>query len=148
MATVSWRTQFGSHAHRVNARMAARCAQAATRNTRRTRSVVAHLLADLAERLLLQLANALAAQIVLVADLLQRELVLVVEAEPPPDDPRLDRRQRCEQPAHLVAPLTVREVIEGRERVLLLQEIDELAPILVTDRTIQRKRSLRVEVLY
>src|SRR3712207_2439078 len=46
-------------------------------------SEIAHLLADLPERLLLQLTDALARQVVLVADLLQRELVLVVEAEAP-----------------------------------------------------------------
>ena len=59
------------------------------RTIRLRRLVVAHLLADLAERLLLELANALARQVVLVANLLQRELVLVVEAEAPADDPRL-----------------------------------------------------------
>src|SRR4051812_36048012 len=45
--------------------------------------LVSHVLADLAERLLLQLADPFARQVVLVADLLQRELVLVVEAEAP-----------------------------------------------------------------
>jgi PBP4 family serine-type D-alanyl-D-alanine carboxypeptidase len=64
------------------------------RVSRGARSEVAHLLADLAERLLLELANALAREVVLVADLLERELVLVVEAEAPPDDARLDGRQR------------------------------------------------------
>src|SRR6188474_76286 len=53
-------------------------------------SELAHLLADLADRLLLQLANAFAAEIVLVADLFQRELVLVVEAEAPTNDAALD----------------------------------------------------------
>src|SRR4051812_11945175 len=77
--------------------------------------VVAHLLADLAEGLLLELPDALAGEVVLVADLLEGELVLVVEAEAPADDARLDRRQRGEQPPDLVAPLAIREVIEGRE---------------------------------
>ena len=63
-------------------------------NPSEQQSVVAHLLADLAERLLLELTDALARQVVLVADLLERELVLVVEAEAPADDARLDGRER------------------------------------------------------
>src|SRR5215468_7082904 len=61
---------------------------------------LAHLAANLADGLLLQLTDALARQVVLVADFLQRELVLVVEAEAPPDDARLDGRERSEQAAH------------------------------------------------
>jgi hypothetical protein len=57
------------------------------------------VLAHLAERLLLELADALARQVVLVADLLERELVLVVEAEAPAEDARLDRREVPEQVA-------------------------------------------------
>jgi len=49
-------------------------------------SELSHLLSDLADRLLLQLTDALARQVVLVADLLQRQLVLVVEAEAPAND--------------------------------------------------------------
>ena len=60
-------------------------------------SGLADLPPDLADRLLLELPDALARQVVLVADLLQRELVLVVEAEPPADDPRLDRRGEPEE---------------------------------------------------
>src|SRR5262245_17844016 len=52
-----------------------------TRCDSRARSELAHLLADLADGLLLQLTDAFARQVVLVADLLQRELVLVIEAE-------------------------------------------------------------------
>jgi hypothetical protein len=56
------------------------------------------------ERLLLELADALARQVVLVADLLERELVLVVEAEAPAEDARLHGRQRVEQAPDLFAP--------------------------------------------
>src|SRR5690349_1938400 len=61
-----------------------------SRTTSRSRSsqpadrseLVANLAANLPEGLLLELPNALARQVVLVADLLQRELVLVVQTEP------------------------------------------------------------------
>jgi hypothetical protein len=59
-------------------------------------SELAHLLADLADGLLLQLADALARQVVLIADLFERELVLVIETEAPADNPRLDRSQGTE----------------------------------------------------
>src|SRR5689334_7865263 len=72
-------------------------------------SELAHLFADLADRLLLELANALARQVVLVADLFQRELVLVVETEAPANDARLDRGEGAEQPLHLFRPFLVRE---------------------------------------
>jgi hypothetical protein len=60
-----------------------------------------HLLSNLSDRLLLELTDALARQIVLVADLLQRELVFVVEAEAPTDDPRFDGREGAEQTLYL-----------------------------------------------
>src|SRR5262245_43237148 len=81
-----------------------------TRPGRRRDSRVADLLPDLADGLLLELPNALARQVVLVADLFQRELVLVVEAEAPANDPRLDRRERAEQPAHFFRPARCSEV--------------------------------------
>jgi len=65
------------------------------------RSELPHLLSNLSDRLLLQLTDALARQVVLVADLLQRELVFVVEAEAPTDDARLDGRERAEQTLYL-----------------------------------------------
>src|SRR5262249_12676084 len=74
--------------------------------------------------------------------------VLVVEPEAPTNDARLDGREGGEKATHLVAPLAIRQVIERRKRILLLQEVDELPPILVTDGAIERKRGLRVEVLH
>jgi hypothetical protein len=78
------------------------------------------VLSDLAERLLLELADALARQVVLVADFLERQLVLVVEAEAPSDDPRLDRGEMTEQPADLFAPLLRDEALVRREHLLVL----------------------------
>ena len=48
--------------------------------------VVAHQLSNLADRLLLQLADTLAGEVVLVTDLFEGELILVVEAEAPADN--------------------------------------------------------------
>jgi phosphotransferase system enzyme I (PtsI) len=75
---------------------------------------LANLLADLGEGLLLELTDALARQVVLVADLLERELLLVVEAEAPADDARLHGAQGVEQPLDLVGPRARRDVLEGR----------------------------------
>src|SRR5690606_2488405 len=69
------------------------------------------LAADLGEGLLLQLADALARQVVLVTDLLERELVLVVEAEAPAQDARLHRRQGAQQAAELLTPRLADELL-------------------------------------
>src|SRR5687767_8499762 len=66
--------------------------------------LVAQLAADLAERLLLQLTDALAGQVVLVADLLERELLLVVEAKAPAQDARLHGRERRQETMDLIGP--------------------------------------------
>jgi len=60
------------------------------------RSELAHLATDLTDGLLLQLADALARQVVLVTDLFERELVFVIETEAPADDAGFDRGQGAE----------------------------------------------------
>src|SRR6185312_5474179 len=57
--------------------------------------------AHLGERLLLKLADALAREVVLLADLLQRQLPVGVEPEALAQDVGLDRLQRIELRAHL-----------------------------------------------
>src|SRR4051812_6171046 len=64
--------------------------------------------AHLGEGLLLELADALAGQVVLVPDLLERQLLLGAEAEALAEDIRLDRAQLAEQVTDL-----------GRERLPL-----------------------------
>src|SRR5581483_6799543 len=84
---------------------------ASTQRSRPRRlSRVADLFPDLSDGLLLQLTDAFARQVVLVADLFQRELVFVVETEAPADDARLDRRESAEQTAYLLRPARRREV--------------------------------------
>src|SRR5690349_15567997 len=111
-------------------------------------SELPHLLSDLADGLLLKLPDALARQVVLVADLLQRQLVLVVEAEAPADDARFDGREGVEQTLDLRDPARRREIVVGRERVVLHQEVDEAATILVPDGSIERKRSVGVQLAH
>src|SRR5262249_49759433 len=111
-------------------------------------SSVPHVLADLAERLLLQLTNSLARQVVLVADLFERELVFVVEADTPANDARLDGREMTEQTTHLFAPLLRNEALVGRHHVVVLQEVDELAAVLVAHGAIERERRLRPRALH
>src|SRR5262245_19836976 len=57
--------------------------------------------AHLGERLLLELADALARQVVLVADLLERELLLGAQPEALAQDIGLDRAQLAQQLADL-----------------------------------------------
>src|SRR5262249_40658393 len=109
---------------------------------------VAHVLANLAERLLLELADSLAREVVLVADLLERELVLVVEAETPADDARLDRREVTEKATDLFTPLLGDERLVGRLHVVVLEEVDELPAVLVADGAIEREGRLGPRALY
>src|SRR5258708_32609146 len=97
---------------------------------------------NLAQSLLLELTNPLAREVVFVADLLERELVLVVEPEAPPDDARFDGRQRREQAPHLVIPLHVGERLVRRQRAFVLEKVDELASVLVAHRPIEGERRL------
>ena len=66
---------------------------------------------DLAECLLLELTDALAGQIVLVADLLERELVLVVQAEAPAEDASFHGREGLEQTADFAIPALALEAL-------------------------------------
>src|SRR6202042_1899112 len=99
-----------------------------------------HVLADLAQCLLLELSDALAGEVVLVADLFEGQLVLVVQTEAPANDARFDGRQRGEQTAHLGVPLLAGERVVGREGVVVLQEVDELAPVLVAHGAVEGER--------
>jgi serine/threonine protein kinase len=73
-----------------------------------------NLLAHLAEGLLLELTDALAGEVVFVADFLEGQLILVVEAEAPADDAGLDGGEEVEEAVDLLAPLLVGEGLEGR----------------------------------
>ena len=103
--------------------------------------------AHLQQRLLLQLANPLARQVVLLADLFERELLVGVEAEALPQDVGLDRLQRMELRAHLGGHASIDQQIRGRVvlGVRILDEVDELPPVLVGDRAIERERLIREE---
>src|SRR6478609_8867825 len=72
---------------------------------------ISHLPANLTDRLFLKLTDAFARQVVLVADLLERQLVLVIEAEAPANDARFDGRQGVEQALDLFGPLLVCEAL-------------------------------------
>src|SRR5213083_38174 len=75
---------------------------------------VAHLATDLADCLLLELTDSFTRQVVLVTDFLQRELVLVVEAETPANDARFDGREGVEQALDLFCPFLVCQALIGR----------------------------------
>src|SRR5690606_23971430 len=97
-------------------------------------SELAHLLANLADGLLLQLTNPLARQVVLVANLLERQLILVVEPEAPADDARLDWSERPQQAAYLLGPFLVGEAVVWRDAVVLDGEAYDTPAIIVAHR--------------
>src|SRR5689334_9888509 len=97
---------------------------------------------DLGQRLLLQLPAALAREVVLLADLLERELAVVVEAEALAQDVRLDRLEVVEQAAQLLGLGLERHAL-GRRRLVVgrvVQELDELPAVLVRHRLVERHR--------
>src|ERR1044071_5683556 len=82
--------------------------------------------AHLGQRLLLELADPLARQVVLVADLLERELLLGAQAEALAQDVGLDRPQLAQQVADLGGQRLPLE-IAGRRYLLAIGVLEHLA---------------------
>src|SRR5213078_4927627 len=100
--------------------------------------------AHLGQRLLLELADPLARQVVLVADLLERQLLLGLQAEALAQDVGLDRAQLAEQLADLGGQRLPLE-IAGRRHLLairILEHLAEHAALVVADRLVDRDRLL------
>ena len=70
-------------------------------------------MAQLAEGVRLDLADPLARQAELVADLLERPRPAVVEAEAQPDDPLLAALEAVEHPLHLLAEHRLSTALTG-----------------------------------
>src|SRR5262249_54994865 len=112
---------------------------------RRSQQVAASQRAPhLGERLLLKLTDALARQVVLVADLLERQLLLGPQAEPLAQDVGLDRAQLAEQLADLGGQRLPLE-LAGRRDLLAIRVLEYLAQhaaLVVADRLVDRDRLL------
>src|SRR5215831_15778384 len=92
---------------------------------------------QLAERLRLDLTDALAGDREILADLLQRVLAAVGESEAQPEHLLLARRERVQ---HLVRLLPQREAdhaFDGRADLLVLDEVAEVAVLLLADRRLE-----------
>src|SRR2546426_8734091 len=91
-------------------------------------------MAQLAERLGLDLANALASDPEVLPDLFQRVLAAVGEAEAKTQHLLLARRERVEDLVRLLAQRQPDDGVDGRHDLLVLDEIAEVAVFLFSDR--------------
>src|SRR4029079_13523963 len=94
--------------------------------------------AELAQRLDLDLADPLAGQAELLADFLERPGMPIVEAEAEAEDPLLATVERGEHVLDLLTAHAVRDHVERRDRVLVGDELAELRVALVADRRLER----------
>src|SRR5690242_13453597 len=92
---------------------------------------------QLAQRLRLDLADALARHRELLADLLERVIGVHADAEAHPQDPLLARGQRGEDARRRLAQIRLDRRVERQDRVLVLDEVAEMAVLLVADRRLE-----------
>src|SRR5262245_40451740 len=98
---------------------------------------------QLAERLGLYLADALARDREVLADLLEGVLAALADAEPHLDHLLLARRQRLEDRLGLLAQVQVDHRVRRREDVAVLDEVAKMAVLFLADRRLERDRLLR-----
>src|SRR3954453_6737917 len=94
------------------------------------------------QRLALELADALARQIELVADRLERP-GLALEAEAQLQDPALPLGQRVERAPHALAAERLLGLVERIGGLAVGEEVAELALVVRAHRLVQRDRRLR-----
>src|SRR3954470_4350415 len=94
------------------------------------------------EGLALELADALARQVELVPDRLERP-GLAFEAEAQLEDPPLTLRKRVERPPHTLAPERFLGLLERVGSLAVGEQIAELALVVRADGLVQRDRGLR-----
>src|SRR5499433_2583008 len=95
---------------------------------------------ELAQRLGLDLADALARHRELVADLFQRVVLVHADAKAHADYTLLPRRERGERACRGLAQVRLDDGVDRQDRVLVLDEIAEMRILLVADRGFQRQR--------
>src|SRR5690606_960293 len=130
--------QAGPAAHGPEAASAARLQHLAS----------TQLAADLEERLLLELTDPLSRQRVLLADLLERELLVVLEPEALAQDVGLDRAQAGDHLPNLLVEGVGLEALAGLLGLLVLEEVDHLAAVGVGHGTIEAQRLLEQQGLH
>src|SRR5262249_22389950 len=95
---------------------------------------------ELAQRLGLDLADALARHRELLADLFQRVVLVHAQAEAHANYTLLARRERGERARRGLAQVRLDRGVDRQDRVLVLDEIAEVGILLVADRGFQRQR--------
>src|SRR6266481_9865332 len=98
-------------------------------------------MAELAERLGLDLADALAGHREALADLLERVLALVADPEPKAQDLLLLGRERAEGALHLVRQVLADQAVVRRFSAFVLEEVAQLR--VLADRGLERERLAR-----
>src|SRR5437867_559727 len=99
--------------------------------------------AQLAERLGLDLSDALARDREILPDLLERVLASVGEAEAKPEHLLLTRGERVQDLVGLLAQREADDGIDRRHHLLVLDEVAEMAILFLADRGLERDRLLR-----
>src|SRR5262245_58831649 len=103
----------------------------------------ARRMAQLAERLRLDLADALAGDGEVLSHLLEGVLAAVGQPEAEAEDLFLPRRQRVQHLVGLLAQGEADHALDGRAHLLVLDEVAEVAVLLLADRRLERDGLLR-----
>src|SRR5689334_8234535 len=94
--------------------------------------------AQLAQRLGFDLPNAFAGHTELAADLLERSLTSIFEAEPKLQNPTFAAGQGVEDVVHLLLEHLARGHVRGAERGFVRHEVAEVAVVLRADGNLER----------
>src|SRR5438132_8548057 len=97
---------------------------------------------ELAQRLGLDLPDPLAGDREVLPDFFQRVLATVGEAEPEPQHLLLARREGVEDLVRLLPEREADDRLDGRDDLLVLDEVAQVAVLLLADRCLQRNRFL------
>ena len=100
-------------------------------------------MAQLAQRLGLNLANALPRDVELLANLLERARLAIVQAIAQAQHLGLPRRERIEHVHKLLLEQRNGYGLRGRRRILVFDEVAQMAVVFLADRRLQRDRLLR-----
>src|SRR6059036_68068 len=98
---------------------------------------------ELAQRLGLYLPDPLAGDREVLPDFFQRVLATVGEAEPEPQHLLLERREGVEDLVRLLPEREADDRLDGRDDLLVLDEVAQVAVLLLADRRLQRDGLLR-----
>src|SRR5262245_14722275 len=100
-------------------------------------------MAELSERLRLDLADALARHLEVLTDLLEGVVALLADAEAHPEDLLLARRQRLEHLPGLLGQVHVDDRLGRRDDALVLDEVAEMRIFFLSDRRLEADGLLR-----